>query len=428
MIALRRTWSLRSVRAFSLVELLLAVFILAIGIIGISALFPAGIAQQRQSNDDIMGPIVADNALALLRTRLNPEWFGTMEEFGVGDLMFVNAGAMATHTPTIPGDWEWKRPGFLFSNLSGTTADEQGAIDVFSALVTSKQLSGTVGAALNLTKAASENFDGDGGGATLFAPLYGIPYNRRGFDPLYSPGAPTVVHADSLPLVLISAEERSYPNGVPMAFPTIANPVVGQPKGKRPSFYWDCMFRRFAGRIQVAIFVYRVVDGGGEPREYLVNQGSGTIASTISPLPLMADVGLTPYAPWRYGGIDGVATTLSDNAMVRIPAAAATPTTILPEQSWQSPNQWVLDEYNAIHRVLLGRKTSKDAVVAMTRPIPPYPPIPELFGTTYQSTPQGGTTTGGVGVDPGARFIWFIPTTDPRGFSLTPVYVTVQEL
>jgi prepilin-type N-terminal cleavage/methylation domain-containing protein len=30
-------------RAFSLVELLLAVFILGIGIIGISALFPAGI-------------------------------------------------------------------------------------------------------------------------------------------------------------------------------------------------------------------------------------------------------------------------------------------------------------------------------------------------------------------------------------------------
>ena len=55
-------------RAFNLVELLLAVFILGIGIIGISALFPAGIAQQRQANDDIMGPIVADNAMAILRT------------------------------------------------------------------------------------------------------------------------------------------------------------------------------------------------------------------------------------------------------------------------------------------------------------------------------------------------------------------------
>ena len=36
---------------FSLVELLLSVFILAIGIISVSALFPAGIAQQQQTTD-----------------------------------------------------------------------------------------------------------------------------------------------------------------------------------------------------------------------------------------------------------------------------------------------------------------------------------------------------------------------------------------
>ena len=34
-----------NLRAFSLIELLLSVFILAIGIISVSALFPAGIAQ-----------------------------------------------------------------------------------------------------------------------------------------------------------------------------------------------------------------------------------------------------------------------------------------------------------------------------------------------------------------------------------------------
>lgn len=49
---------------FSLVEMLLAVFILGIGVISISALFPAGIALQRQATDDTVGPIVAKNALA----------------------------------------------------------------------------------------------------------------------------------------------------------------------------------------------------------------------------------------------------------------------------------------------------------------------------------------------------------------------------
>ena len=400
-------------RAFSLVELLLAVFILGIGIIGISALFPAGIAQQRQANDDIMGPIVADNAMAILRTKLNPEWFGTMEEFRLADVMFPNVGSSAQHTYTVPGDWEWKRPGFLFANMVGTTTDELGAIDIFSAYLTSKQLGGTVGSALNLTKAASENFDADGGSSSAFAPLFGIPYNRRRFDLQYSSASLEIVHPDVLPLVLLTRQERSYPMGVP-----------GAPKSKRPQFFWECMFRKFAGRIQVAIFVYRVVDGGGEPRDYTVAQGSGVLPVVIPPLPLLADISVAPFGVWKYGGLDGLANTLTDNSTVRTPAATTTPVAILAEQSWQGPGQWILDEYNTVHRVLMGRKTSRDALVTMTRPIPEQMRLPELFGTTY----SGGFTGGQVPVDPGAKFIWFIPTSDPRGFALVPVFVTVQEL
>ena len=61
---------------FSLVEVLLAIFIMGLGVIAVAALFPAGIAQQRRSADDIIGPIVANNALAVLRTRLRAEDFG----------------------------------------------------------------------------------------------------------------------------------------------------------------------------------------------------------------------------------------------------------------------------------------------------------------------------------------------------------------
>ncbi|MFM7261049.1 MAG: prepilin-type N-terminal cleavage/methylation domain-containing protein, partial [bacterium] len=68
------------VRGFSLVEMLLAVFILGIGVISIAALFPAGIVLQRQAADDIVGPIVVKNAFATIRSKLDQSDFGRIEE------------------------------------------------------------------------------------------------------------------------------------------------------------------------------------------------------------------------------------------------------------------------------------------------------------------------------------------------------------
>jgi len=404
-------------RAFSLVELLLAVFILGIGIIGISALFPAGIAQQRQANDDIMGPIVADNAMAILRTKLKPEWFGTMEEFGSADLIFPNGQISetftVTHHPTVPGDWEWKRPGFLFQKLSADAIiDERGAIDIFSAYYTSNQLGGLLGLNLDLSKIATENYYGTGASPT--SPLFGIPYNFN--NPTLDfriPGIDNSPTPKQLPKVLIFQSERAYPNK-----------YSGAGKTKRPAFYWDCMFRRFAGRIQVAIFVYRVVDGGGEPRDYIVSQGSTALGTSLPPIPILFDLSIAPFAPWKFGGLDGLPLTFVDNAKVLNPTPTTTPGNIAVEQSWEFPGQWILDEYNTVHRVLTGRKTSKDGPVILTRPVPAHPPLAELFGVTYTA----GTTVGAVPADPGDRFIWFVPMTDPKGFTLVPVYASVQEL
>ncbi len=91
-------------RGFSLIEVLMAIFILAIGIISITALFPAGIAQQRHAIDDMMGPIVADNAMTILRSKLRPEDFGADEDF----LLFSPARLL-----TLQGDWEWRRPALF---------------------------------------------------------------------------------------------------------------------------------------------------------------------------------------------------------------------------------------------------------------------------------------------------------------------------
>ena len=48
-------------RGFSLIELLLAIFILGVGIISVAAVFPAGIIQQRRTQDDVLGPVIAED-------------------------------------------------------------------------------------------------------------------------------------------------------------------------------------------------------------------------------------------------------------------------------------------------------------------------------------------------------------------------------
>ncbi|MEY4182220.1 MAG: hypothetical protein RLZZ217_846, partial [Planctomycetota bacterium] len=109
-------------RAFTLVEVLLAVFILGIGIISVSALFPAGIVQQRASNDDALGPVVAQHALGVIRSKVTQDDFGTFEEYGLYDL----GGTAPT---TIPGDWLWKRPTMYFQNQLTGVGWSDGTIE-----------------------------------------------------------------------------------------------------------------------------------------------------------------------------------------------------------------------------------------------------------------------------------------------------------
>jgi prepilin-type N-terminal cleavage/methylation domain-containing protein len=385
-------------RAFSLVELLLAVFILGIGLIGISALFPAGIAQQRQASDDIMGPVVADSAVALLRSRLSPQQFGTLESFGQPQLLTTNTGTQPVVQATVEGDWTWRRPGFLFEDFQATPlVNEAGAIDIFTSYYSLNQLGATIdGVAftgLNTSKLAAENYDAPGGGAL---PL-GIPWNPR----------------TGLPIVVITQGER--------AFPQVAE---GSGSTQRPAYFWECMFRRFAGRIQVAVFVYRVSPGGGEPRPYSVAQGTGA-AAVVPPLPFLFDLAQAPFAPLLAGGPDGNFATVLDNARVNTQNPTAAPAELPHEHTWQVPNQWLLDQYGDVHRVAVGRRNTKDnANITLTRPIPQQPPIPEVRGLLI----QGDTVSGSVGTDPGGQFIWFIPTFDSQLRPLRAVYATVQEL
>lgn len=397
-------------RAFSLIEVLLAIFILGVGIISIAALFPAGIAQQRQSMDDIMGPTVANNALSILRSKIRPEDFGALDDFvpDVYDSALFNAGVRAT----IRGDWSWMRPGFMFGNNTATTGvNEDGAIDIFSG---SAPFVGSVGGVTT----ASEF---DGGLATSNPPLVGIPYNTRlYFDPATGiPRAPSFV---------FTRGERSYP-----MYHEIDDPALVQDL-PRAQFVWDCMFRRFQGKILVAIFVYRVTVPGSVNALYSVAPNPVTPAEPPLPwrlnLMLAANSQWSADGPWKVYGLDGTFNTNDDNEALVRGTQGGTPFDPLNQpESWQDPRQWILDQNNNVHRVLgvsrLDDNPANPVLVELTRPISEVPEVPIMyFPVLPLPTPERVSD------------IWYIPLTDfvpgsnsvePR-YSLTPVYVTVKEL
>jgi hypothetical protein len=358
---------------------LMAIFILGIGVISIAALFPAGIAQQRQSVDDVMGPIVADNALATLRNKLSPEDFGTFEEFG----FLTNESPR----PTVPGDWSWLRPAFI----RPTTRPDKwpfGAIDIFNG-------------AYHGTATTQTEFPGGYGGGGGTPPIVdALPYNTERY-----PNGP--------PAIIFTQQERLYPQASRYA-------VVD--RLPRPQYVWDCMFRRFQGRILVAIFVYRVNVPGGEASAYSVPQPYGLYPLLPVWLNLM-DTG--EPEPWRGEAWDAYGQDLvagnADDALIFGTYPDDEFDLTNHAHQWQVAGQWLLDQNNNVHRVLSGRQSASDGPVELLRPPPAMPAIQSY----YMLPPSDGAEN--IVTD-----IWYIPLTmtDSSGqeFRFTPVYLTVKEL
>lgn len=423
-------------RGFSLVEMLLAVFILGIGVISIAALFPAGIALQRQANDDTVGPIVAKNAFAAIRAKLTQDDFGSFQDFGLApDYTGVIAGTFRTVGGTLPtaidlpqqGDWCWMRPGFLFN------PDDAGTIDVFSAGYTRQNLDSPMQPFPPTTQKATEMPDGVAFSST--GKLFGIPYNPRKYPlftdvPFYQQTSYLTQRVNE-PLVTFTQSERAWPQ----AGANYGASVVGS----GAQFYWDCMFRRLGGRVQVAVFVYRVTPPGGEPRGYTVQRAdpntlgtppSGTMDTTIFTPP----VPLAFYAPTPGG------TTAWPNragtAFDEIPGTGpATPFGAGKSwDDWMAPAQVWVDNHGNVHHVLRGRLVAGSAAgafpnqgpVKLQRQIPIMPRNP-VYGAWADDPRQGGfQTTPAFNAHIGA--IWFVPNNDKAGNVITPVYAAVEEL
>jgi prepilin-type N-terminal cleavage/methylation domain-containing protein len=445
-------------RGFSLAEMLLAVFILAIGVISIAALFPAGIALQRQAADDTVGPIVAKNAFATIRAKLSQEDFGSFQDFGLATQYVAGQGPVGTirpvgataDIPQLSGDWGWMRPSF-YTNATAAGAANLGTIDIFSANFTRQQ------APFNLTPHfaspipagpwATEMPSGvDVGGTTV--PLFGMPYNRAKY-PLYDIAAssPTTLPPPALqPLIepnfTFTQEERSYPQG-------------GSVSGTAPVYHWDCMFRRNGGRVQVAVFVYRVSAPGGETRPYRTGgltpalisgaptppAGSFEATTLTPPIPALyiAPAASASSIPWpNRGAASGAYTAVNGYS---IPPqtdeifGTHRGTPFAPEKiwdDWQLPNSWWVDNHGSVHKVLNGRTrqgpTSAAAVnepgqgpVKLQRPIPIQPSAPVTGVIPGVNYPNGAPSAFISGV-------WFVPQRDSRGNILTPIFAAVEEL
>ncbi|MBU3684087.1 MAG: hypothetical protein FGM39_08800 [Phycisphaerales bacterium] len=416
-------------RAFSLIELLLSVFILAIGIISVSALFPAGIAQQQQTTDDQLGPVVAEQALGLLRSRVRPEDFGSFEEFGILGVLGGSTTTGSYAYRPAPGDWSWIRPGVIRTaqpDVQLPAAEQPGSIDLFS----------RVAQRTNGTSAEFCEFPQGIEGSAIT--LYGAPYSTS--------------RSLTAPLLVVSQRERWWPD--------VASGVAVQ---GAPQYAWECMFRRAGGRVQVAIFVFRVVGVGGAVREWRAfRQGqassydpavsTGATSMVLPPVPyrrVLASTGTTaqtattgddsvaqvapgwaqPLTPALDMGQPGPFTTgLLGQGVAANPGALGQgllpgdfPTATLPpvQHQWQFPGQWIVDNNGNVHRVAVGRRSPSDAVqVRFSAPVPRVP-----AAQVHVDYEAAALTSRGV------RTFHYVPAIiDGNGTQLVPVYATVRDL
>lgn len=398
-------------RGFSLIEVLLAVFILAIGIISITALFPAGIAQQQQAVDDQLGPVVAEHALGILRNRVRPEDFGPFEDFldrpSLPPLKLLEestkSGRASYAWRPTPGNWSWIRPSLYrvtSPSIPGKFPD--GAIDLFAS---GKLSTGSTGAP----------------GSTLaeFGPLgsiggvRGLPYSRARY-PLAAPA------------FIVTQRERYWP----------AVPEDASGDAVAPEYMWDCMFRRTNGRIEVAIFVYRAVGQGGARKSWVssallpLRRVVGSSAGATDPNAASVNAVYDKWGVNVLGAFPGPYTTGTIGSQQGLlstdftPSAdpSAVPATI---HQWQMPGQWIVDNNANVHRVVRGRRAVSTALdpleVRFSAPIP-MPSDTESAGD-YELEFLSGKP-----FSPGVRTFHFIPTIPDSNVQLVPVYATVRGL
>ncbi|MCH2135765.1 MAG: prepilin-type N-terminal cleavage/methylation domain-containing protein [Phycisphaerales bacterium] len=341
-------------RGFSLIELLLAIFILGLGMLSIAALFPAGIVLQQRAEDELNGPLVAQHAMGVLRSRLSPEDFGTwwdcvreqadlmdQQNPGVGQFILTQARTALTSNPTGTlaawlrlSDWPWLRPSVVVEE-----GVHKGAVDIFNATGWNDP-DATVGehtADASHTWRRFLSFDPDD---SAQVPL-GIPFN---LDDNMVEGIPVP------PRVLITPQDRSWP------------PPDGS--GIRPKYFWDCAFRKIGDRVQAAIFVYRakptaMASPAYRPGLTVQDDGGGTAPAIPWRQPLSLTTGMVQWQPGE------------GTADQPLPVNQTVPDINAHNRAWMQSGQWIMDQLGTVHRVMSGRDRNNSLNdVVLSAPVP----------------------------------------------------------
>jgi prepilin-type N-terminal cleavage/methylation domain-containing protein len=413
-------------RAFSLIEVLMSVFILGIGVIAIASLLPAGIKQQQNSRDISAGPVVAQAAIGLLRSKFSPSDFGG-DDFAAScntlgaegqPSCFGNSGLTANYfCNSTPGDFNWTRP----ARWAPSFLHPKGAVHPFVApppgLGGSDSMwlgeyvptySGATNSILDAEEPCFNRHLDSGVNFTSRLSSRNIPLNPNDWPCGIQPSS-SIFDQTADPKILnwfITQEERQWPSDA-----------------VNPKYYWDCMFRKVNGVVEVAIFVYRIL---GDVPGGLVDADSDGFTYPGS---------RRPHGVWLGGDCEDAELPLDDHEhflrsgqrVVRGLKNEDSPfDTEAPDymnRQWQVPGQLILDEFGGIHRVIRGRSTASSDEVEFASPIltplleeiVPNPLAPNASDVIFQTRQT-------------IRQIWFIPVLEKGGRRLEPVYITVETL
>lgn len=100
-------WSRRDIRAFSLIEVLISIVILALGLLGLAAVFPAVVRQQRQASDGVQGASVLRSAQEFLRNNARLNEVSPANGFGI----MADDSSLRRGWQVLSGDPSWANDG-----------------------------------------------------------------------------------------------------------------------------------------------------------------------------------------------------------------------------------------------------------------------------------------------------------------------------
>lgn len=217
-------------RAFSLIEVLIAILVLGLGLLGLGAVFPAVITEQRRSFDSISGESVARQVEDLLRGSDELVDLSPLRGPEFGGIQGAVEGGAARPSPIN----------------AGASFDFLWVMDQF----------------VRIDGGANTNWDGAIPGASGFGDL---------FDGIWRADSTDNEDSQVLP---ISARLHPLPTS-----------------GSDPRFVWDVIARRNpSGPTEFAVFVRRIDDRIAVPAGQTLSQAFLNPIANQRPLPLAVDV------------------------------------------------------------------------------------------------------------------------------------------